>query len=119
MSFPPPAGAVRSDMWGEAVGGASIRIEVDDEGHYTIVTDCNPRIATYTITTTGSGTRRSARRDFHLYLADHHFDYVSPNVPPSTREWIQGLQPPNVFEGRVERMPGGGVRLAGSDTVTV
>jgi len=119
VSFPPPSGAVRSDMRGEAVGGASIRIEVDDEGHYKLVTDCSPRIATYTITTTGSGTRRSTRRDFHLYLADHHFDSVSPNAPPSAREWIQGLQPPNVFEGRVEKMPGGGVRLAGSDTVTV
>jgi hypothetical protein len=106
-------------MRGEAVGGARIRIEVDDEGHYMLVTDCNPRITTYTVTTTGSGTRQSTRRDFHLYLADHHFDYVSPNVPPSAREWIQGLQPPNVFEGRVERVRRGWVRLAGRDTVTV
>ncbi|UCG66215.1 MAG: lamin tail domain-containing protein [Deltaproteobacteria bacterium] len=119
VSFPAPVGSIRSDMRGEAVGGASVRIEVDDEGHYKLVTDCNPRIATYTVATTGSGTRRSTRRDFHLYLADHHFDYVSPNAPPSAREWIQGLQPPNVFEGRVEKMPGGGVRLAGSDTVSV
>jgi hypothetical protein len=119
VNFPPPVGTIRSDMRGEAVGGASIRIEVDDEGHYMLVTDCNPRITTYTVTTTGSGPRRSTRQDFHLYLADHHFDYVSPNVPPSTREWIQGLQPPNVFEGRVERVRRGRVRLAGSDTVTV
>jgi len=82
VSFPPPVGTIRSDLRGEAVGGASIRIEVDDEGHYMLVTDCNPRITTYTVTTTGSGPRRSTRQDFHLYLADHHFDYVSPNVPP-------------------------------------
>jgi len=119
MSFPPPAGTVRSDMRGEAVGGARIQIEVEDDGHYKLVTDCNPRISPYTITTTGSATRRSTRRDFHLYLADHHFGYVSPNAPPSAREWIQGLQPPNVFEGRVERVRRGWVRLAGSDTVTV
>ncbi|MEJ2460650.1 MAG: hypothetical protein P8098_03360 [Candidatus Thiodiazotropha sp.] len=81
---------ITSTSEGQARGQASIRIEIDAQGHYRMVTDTRPRIGYYTITTTGTGAGpRTKREDFHYALADHHFDYVSPDTPRSVRNQLE------------------------------
>jgi hypothetical protein len=83
-----------------------------------MVTDCEPRVGTYTITTTGPGIpRRVKNEEIYLACADHHFDYVSPKTPGFVMEWLRECGPFNVFEGEVETTPGGGRRIAGQDVI--
>jgi len=113
------SGAVRSVSTGEGSTLGSIQVEIDDTGHYKLVTDTNPRVVSYTITTTGAGLTRNTEAEYHLGFGDHHYDYVSPKTPDSVRDW-QAIQPTvNIVEGNVEKQPGGNLHLYGSDTVTL
>jgi hypothetical protein len=95
---------------------ASIQIDVQPNGHYRMVTDTNPRVVQYTITTTAPGMGdRMAFEDFYLYCANHHYGYVSPEAPPIVEVMEEAAGRPNIFEGQVTRDPDGGVRIAGND----
>lgn len=112
-------GAVRSVSAGEGATRGSIQIEIDDTGHYKLVTDIDPRVASYTIATTGAGLSRNTEEEYYLGFGDHHYDYVSPETPGSVRDW-QAQQPVvNIFEGNAQKLPGGNLHLYGSDTVTL
>ena len=84
-----------------------------------LVTDIDPRVASYTIATTGAGLSRNTEEEYYLGFGDHHYDYVSPETPGSVRDW-QAQQPVvNIFEGNAQKLPGGNLHLYGSDTVTL
>jgi hypothetical protein len=112
-------GAVRSVSVGEGSTRGSIQIEIDDTGHYQLVTDTDPRLVSYTIATTGAGLRRDTEADYYLGFGNHHYDYQSPETPGSVRDWQANQLTVNIFEGNVEKLPGGNLHLHGSDTVTL
>ena len=112
----PGIGSVRSESSGEAEMLSSITIEVDESGHYRIITDCSPRVVNYTIHTVGPGVSSTKTEDFHLGFADHHYDYVSPTTPPEILAMLQAAGKPNIFEGEVI-VTEEGLRLAGSDSL--
>lgn len=114
-----PQGNVTSTGEGESTGLASIQIQVDGRGKYTMVTDCRPRVSQYVIDTTGPGISRMVFHDFHLYAADHHFDYISPEAPPIVDMFIQAVDGPNVFIGNVTHDPDGGTLVDGFDELDV
>lgn len=98
---------------------ASIEIDVDEDGHYIMTTDCDPRVVTYTITTHSPEGTRTTSEDFHLAIADHHYGYVSPLAPAEAWAMMEEAGPPNIFEGEVIVDPDGGTRIAGEDTYTL
>jgi hypothetical protein len=111
--------AIRSVSEGEGTSNGSIQVDIDQDGHYQLVTDVQQRVADYTITTTGDGQTRVKEADYELGFADHHYDYVSPDTPESVRAWLKSNTPGNVFEGDVVSLPDGSLLLSGSDTVTL
>jgi len=119
FTFPIPGGAITSHSFGEAEGLANIIMEVRDDGTYRIITDTDPRVNTYTITTTGPGMAdRVATEDMYLYFANHHFEYVAPEARPLVDDFLNAAGKPNYFEGTVTR-DDQGVRIEGTDMVEV
>jgi len=120
ISIPMFGGSITSQGSGDGAGQARVRIEIDEEGQYRIVTDTRPRIGAYAITTTAPGMApRIEEEDFHFAFGDHHFEYLSPDVPPSVRADLEAMGPGNVFEGVVETTEDGRRRLAGQDRPTI
>lgn len=101
---------------GSGEGLVSLRMRIGENGRYTLIADCNPRVGSYTITTTGAGTNRISEHDIHLALGAHHYSYVSPEAPPMVFEMLDEVGHPNEFIGRVERDEEGVRYIAGEDT---
>ncbi len=112
----PGVGSVRSESSGEAEMLSSITIEINESGHYRMITDCLPRVVEYTIYTTGPGVSSTKVENFHLGFADHHYEYVSPTTPPDILAMLQAAGKPNIFEGEV-LITEEGIRLIGSDSL--
>lgn len=111
-------GSISSISAGEGSTLGSVQIEIDDIGHYKLVTDTDPRVVSYTIRTTGRGIRNT-EAEYYLGFGNHHYDYQSPETPSSFTDW-QAKQPMgNIFEGDVEKQPGGNLHLYGSETITL
>ena len=101
---------------GSGEGMVSLRMRIDQNGRYTLITDCEPRVVNYTITTTGGGINRITEEDIHLAFGNHHFGYVSPEAPPMVFEMLEEVGHPNEFVGQVERDDQGVRYIAGDDT---
>ena len=104
---------------GSGTGRGKIRLNIDSNGHYRLVTDIEPKVGTYEITTTGAGMNRVAIQDIHLAFADHHYGYVSPNTPAFMRALLEAWGKPNIFEGQVQRRSDGTRVIQGSDTIVL
>ena len=116
MSISAAGITVTSYASGSGETRASLELEVDEDGHYVMTTDCNPRVVMYTITTHSPNGTQTTTEDFHLAIADHHYEYVSPLAPAEVWAMLEEVGPPNVFEGQVIVDPDGGTRVAGEDT---
>jgi len=106
---------VAGQISGEGDGRGRVTLEVDESGHYRLVTDVQPQQMTYLITTNVRQTTGS----FFLGLADHHFEYLPPNVPAEVRQMVEATAHVNIFEGQVETTDSGGARIAGEDFITI
>ncbi len=117
----PGIGSISSRLFGEGEGSATVTIEVDETGHYRMVADTDPRQGTYTITTGGIAgvAGRSNTYPFFFGLADHHYEYVSPETPGFMMSMLYESGKPNIFEGQVTNTEDGQVRIAGEDTMTL
>ncbi len=100
---------------GSGIGTARVKLEINSEGNYRIITDVEPRVGTYQITTTGAAAS-SSTEDFHFAFADHHYSYVSPETPPEVVTHMRDSGPVNVFSGTLPASTGS-MHIAGSDTV--
>ena len=123
LEIPPiggmPGGTITSVAQGVGDGLARIEIEVDESGHYTVTTDCDPRTMSYTITTTSPIETRSVSRTYYLAIGDHHYGYVSGDAPPAVFNWLESIGPANVFEGEITVSDVGDARIAGTDTIDI
>jgi len=99
---------------GSGEGMARIEIEVDEDGHYVMTTDCQPRVGHYTVTTSGPGGISSSTYPIYLAFADHHYGYVGGNTPPEVWAMLEAMGPVNVYEGEVTTDEQGS-RIAGFD----
>ena len=97
---------------GSGEGLASIQVEIDDEGHYIITTDTEPRTGTYT---TSAGSRMSSHT-LYLGFANHHFEYVSGDAPAFAWNMLEEMGKPNIFEGTIEVRDDGYVVASGDET---
>ena len=116
FSMDTPMGSINSYVEEYDSTRARILLNVQPNGRYRLVTDTQPQVVQYAISTSGLGMSRMSFEDFHIYFADHHFGYVSPESPSEVFEMLRTVGPPNVFEGEITRDPDGGVRIAGFDT---
>ncbi len=119
MSMPVPGGSIVTIAEGYGEGLARVQLTLHEGGRYTIVTDTNPRVGTYTIETFGPGVHNLRTEQIHLGLADHHFDYVSSETPAEVMAWLESVGGGNLFNGTVTRTPDG-VRIAkGEDIIPI
>jgi len=103
MSIPMVGMSIISYAEGDGEGRASLRLVIGEGGHYTMITDCEPRVVTYQIVTVGGGMDRVTTQDFHLALGDHHYDYVSSEAPPMVFQMLEAYGPVNHYAGVIER----------------
>jgi hypothetical protein len=105
---------------GSARTRARVTLELLDDGRYRLVTDTNRQEGRYTTNMTVMGRSSSTTGSITFAFADVHYDYQSPEVPADFRAWQENVVgKPNIFEGEIETVPGGGRRLSGHDTVTL
>ena len=104
---------------GSGTGRGKIRLTINSNGHYRLVTDIDPKVGNYQITTTGAGMNRVSTQDLYLAFADHHYGYVSPDTPAFMQALLEAWGNPNVFEGEVQRLSDGRRVIQGSDTIVL
>jgi hypothetical protein len=111
----PGLGSITSTSSGSGFGEASILLEVDEDGNYTITTDTDPRTGSWTISTMGRVTSET----IYLGFANHHYEYVSPDAPPFVWNMFADYGKPNILTGQIETRDDGVTVARGVETWTM